>query len=78
MAELVDRSRLLGLFRGTVHHRLAIPLTEDPELAEFFFGELFIALREIQHRVVEPLLLVLRLRFEHSQRRMWLNISSRA
>jgi len=60
---------LLGAGSGDFRlplHRLAEPLPERPNLGQLLFPEIRIALGEILHGVVQPLLLMLRIRVDHT------------
>src|SRR6185436_2796006 len=46
--------------------RLSESLAQDPQLLDLRRCELMVALRQISHRVVEPILLVLRLRADNT------------
>src|SRR3954470_12794450 len=49
---------------GLALHRLGETLAEHPKLRQVFLGEVFVPVGQVQHRVVEPVLLVLRQRFD--------------
>src|SRR5207245_9534023 len=46
--------------------RTAVPLAQDPQLRELRLVQRFVTVCQIQHRVVEPFLLVLDAGFQHA------------